>query len=138
MQALLQEMDVRTKVLTLTRNSISGDITFRRIRFLDGVPFCVIDTQVPFEAATGVDEDSLEQSSLHDLFRSAGNMPTHSSRSITAIPASEELAALLELPVGAPLLVLSGNTTNIDGDEIERFTTFHAGTRVALDLETST
>lgn len=135
MQAILQSRSVNTRVLTWEKQS-DGSVRFRRLRLVDGVPFCVIDTEIPRKVASAIERDSLSETSLHDLFRSAGIIPTHSRRTITAVPASHSFADLLQIGVGTPLLVLAGDTTDQDGQTIETFKTFHASERVALDLET--
>lgn len=145
MQAESHGLPVQTRVLdwetdvfpaTPVGRENPAAIRFRRLRLVDGVPFAAIDTKVPAELMTGLERSDLVDVSLHDVLRASGLRLGSSTRSIVAIPARADLATLLEVPVGSPLLVMEGTTLDAQGKLVEEFTTYHRADRVAFEVRT--
>lgn len=65
------------------------------------------------------DPAQLEDRALYDLFEDVGLPPAEASRTIGATVADEDLAALLEVPTGHPLLHIEQLTTLADGRALE-------------------
>ncbi|GAA0999658.1 GntR family transcriptional regulator [Tsukamurella strandjordii] len=76
----------------------------KRLRIADGVPMSVDDAWYPEFVAPDLTEHELTQS-IYELLRIEYGRPIdHAEQSIGAIAAKGELARLLDVPAGAPLL----------------------------------
>ncbi|ADG77437.1 Transcriptional regulator, GntR family OS=Tsukamurella paurometabola (strain ATCC 8368 / DSM/ CCUG 35730 / CIP 100753 / JCM 10117 / KCTC 9821 / NBRC 16120/ NCIMB 702349 / NCTC 13040) OX=521096 GN=Tpau_0801 PE=4 SV=1 [Tsukamurella paurometabola] len=76
----------------------------KRLRLADGVPISVDDAWYPEYVAPGLAEHELTQS-IYQLLRAEYERAIdHAEQSIGATAADGELASLLEVPAGAPLL----------------------------------
>lgn len=76
----------------------------KRLRLADGVPISIDDAWYPQAVAPGMDQHDLTRS-IYDLLRvEYGHPIDHAEQSIGAISADGELARLLGVPSGAPLL----------------------------------
>lgn len=104
---------------------------------MDEEPFAVIITKIPRPLADLLEPAALDYGSLHEQMRGLGQGPVQSKRTVMAQPARQDLADLLTVAVGDPLLVLSGTTYRDDGALVEEFTTYHRADRIAFDLETT-
>lgn len=65
------------------------------------------------------DPAELEDRALYDLFEDGGTPPAEAARTIGAAIADDELAHLLDVPVGHPLLHIEQLTTLADGRALE-------------------
>ena len=87
----------------------------RRVNLADGVPFARVTVWCPVAWPRGLPRDDLERSSFYDLLPVVLGGAT---QTIGAAAASADDAALLEVPVGAPVL-RCGRVTDVgDGQPV--------------------
>lgn len=113
-------------------------ILLERLRKVDGHPWAWSVTHVPFDLAPGlVDRDFTRESLYGVLENEFGIRLSHGHRSIEAAVAAKPIAELLEIPVGAPMLVLRSVSRDTTGRPIESFTAFHRGDRSRFEVDLS-
>lgn len=135
---------VRTRVIAFeaatpddeTARAVGADaIRLERVRSVDGAPIAFIRTWIPRQIGGALSAEGLTDASLHACIADRwGRRPSGGSRQVRAVPADAATASHLGVAVGAPLLLLSGTTTDQDGDVIEVFETWHRGDMVAFDI----
>lgn len=135
---------VRTRVVALeadapddeTTRAVGADaVRLERVRSVDGAPIAFIRTWIPAEIGASLSTEELTDASLHACIADRwGRHPSGGSRQVRAVPADAVAAGHLGVAVGAPLLLLSGTTTDQDGRVIEAFETWHRGDMVAFDI----
>lgn len=139
---------VRTRVLSLegaapppeVRDVLGEEVVrLERVRSVDGVPVAYIRTWLPAHTGRTFTTADLTDASLHHLLRERFAISASGgARHVQAVPADPDLAAHLDLAVGAALLLLSGTTTDQHGAPLEVFQTWHRGDMIAFDLEVGT
>ncbi len=83
----------------------------RRLRLLDGIPMSVLVNQIPLDIAPGIEQVDLVTMSLYTLLEKSFHVAIERSElTFGAVAADAELAALLDVPVGAPLTHLIQST----------------------------
>jgi GntR family transcriptional regulator len=91
-------------------------IELRRLRTLDGVPVCVDESVVLAARVPGLARARLADRSLYEAIEAlAGVRVARSAYSVRADACPAELAGLLDLPAGAPVLVGDELTYDADG-----------------------
>jgi GntR family transcriptional regulator len=95
-------------------------IRIRRVRALQGRP-CIVETvSLPAALFDGVEREPVPNN-LYDLFaRVYGVTIAGGTERIKAVPADHETAGLLDVAVGAPLLLIDRVATGLDGRPVER------------------
>jgi GntR family transcriptional regulator len=136
---------VTTEVLALKKGSdaraeaalgTADLLSLRRRRSAGGEAIAVIQTWLPRALAGSLTAEELTDASLHATLASKFGVPvTAGRRQIRAVTASDQLAAELSLPVGAPLLLLEGTSLDDQGVPTEYFSTWHRADRVVFDIE---
>jgi GntR family transcriptional regulator len=113
----------------------SGQVLrMRRLRSAGGEPLAVIETWLPEELADLTAEE-LTDVSLHATVRSRfGTRIVAGKRQVRAVGADTETAELLQVPVGAPVLLLEGTSTDEAARPVEVFRTWHRADRVVFDI----
>lgn len=112
-------------------------IAIDRLRFVDGEPWVLATTYVPYAIAPGLVDDDLSDQSLYALLeRRYGVTLTHGRRGVEAAVASDEQAAALGIRPGDPVLVL--RSTSYSGDRpVEVFVAYHRGDRSRFEVTLS-
>src|SRR3954468_22506476 len=90
-------------------------LEIRRVNLADDEAFARVTVWVPEVLATDLSRSAVERQSLYEL------LPTTlggASQVISAVPATPEDAALLDLPPGTPLLRAERTTRDIAGDAV--------------------
>jgi DNA-binding GntR family transcriptional regulator len=77
-----------------------------RVRLLGGVPIALDTTEVPAHLAPGLGDVDFTSASLYQELAAAGVEPLRADATIEAKEADAHAAALLELTVGKPVLVM--------------------------------
>lgn len=91
----------------------SDVVEFERVRTLDGLPVAVQTLSLPAKLVPGLESESLDDSSLYRLLGERyGLVPSRCDYTLQADAASEHVAALLEVPVGSPVLI--GHEITVD------------------------
>jgi GntR family transcriptional regulator len=106
----------------------------RRIRLADGRPIAIEQAVLHGSTAAAVLAADLVHGSLHETLMGAGFIPTKGQATIWAEAASDEDAALLEVPPGSPLLVERRVILDQRGRPLERTESRYAADRYALDV----
>lgn len=109
-------------------------VEVRRIRLADGRPIAIEQAVLAGRTAAAVLASDLVDGSLHETLMAAGFIPTKGQATIWAEAASDEDAALLEVPRGSPLLVERRVILDQRGRPLERTESRYAADRYALDV----
>lgn len=109
-------------------------VEVRRIRLADGRPIAIEQAVLAGRTAAAVLASDLVDGSLHETLMAAGFIPTKGQATIWAEAASDEDAALLEVPLGSPLLVERRVILDQRGRPLERTESRYAAERYALDV----
>lgn len=100
----------------------------RRVRGMDGAPLCVDTTVLVAARAAGLETVNLSDRSLYDaLLVECGVRVARSAYAVQAQAADDENAALLDLAVGAPVLVGEETTYDLDGVPVLLSRTIYRG-----------
>lgn len=91
----------------------------RRVRLADGEPLAYHIAHVPARLFSSLMKEDLANQSLYALYRRYGYAPAGGEQSIEARSVEAEVAKLLSLPVGSPVLYLQRITRSADGKPIE-------------------
>lgn len=105
-----------------------------RVRLSDGRPFSHLTTYVPEDLASGYSEADLASQPLFRLLERAGIRLGRAEQSVTATAASPDVAGVLEVPVGAPLLSLSRTVRDGAGRGVERLLALYRPDLFRLDM----
>jgi DNA-binding GntR family transcriptional regulator len=81
------------------------------------------------------DPEAVADRALYDLFEASGLSPDSALRTISATVVDEELSALLEVPVGQPLLHVEQRTTLADGRPLEFSDVWIRAERLKLQVQ---
>ena len=100
-----------------------------RRRLLDGLPVAITRTLVPLVHAPHLPDLDWSQASLYNELAAAGSAPVRSDHSVEAQAADHRLATLLDLVVGAPVLVADSSSYSLDDRLIEQSRLIYRGDR---------
>jgi GntR family transcriptional regulator len=113
----------------------TGSLLLERLRAVDGQPIAFIRTRLPLPLCDNLTPDELTNASLHSVMqRRYGTTFSGGTRQVRALAATEEIATLLEVAPGAPVLLLEGVTVDDDGHVVEKFATWHRADLISLDF----
>ncbi len=111
-------------------------VVLERLRIVDGQPWALTVTHVPFELAPGlIDEDFTRQSLYAVLEDKYGIRLARGHRSIEAALATKSVAEPLGVPTGSPMLVLRSVSRDVSGRPVESFVAFHRGDRSRFEVD---
>ena len=80
-------------------------LDLERLRTLDDTPVCIDRSAVVIARVPGIEKVDFTNNSLYSLFADVGVRPARSDYELHADGADDETATLLEISVGAPVLV---------------------------------
>ena len=115
------------EALGLTRGQVVQRAV--RVRLSKGEPFSHLTTHVPADIAESYDEADLATQPLFRLLERSGVAVDSATQSVSATLASPDVAAALQVSVGAPLLALSRIVRDTKGRGVE-----HLSARYRPDL----
>ncbi|TCM49138.1 GntR family transcriptional regulator [Kribbella sp. VKM Ac-2568] len=111
-------------------------LRLERLRSIDGEPLSYVRTWLPRARVPDLTAAELTDASLHKLLSTKfGLRAVSGRRQVRAVAADERLAVALEVPPGAPLLLLEGETGDQHGNPLEWFTTWHRADKVVFDID---
>lgn len=111
-------------------------ILLERLRKVDGHPWALCITHVPYEVAPGLLTTDFTHGSLYGILEEQyGVRLARGRRSIEASVASRSVAELLGIPTGAPVLVLRSVSRDENGRPVESFVAFHRGDRSRFEVD---
>lgn len=105
-----------------------------RVRLIDGAPFSYLTTHVPEAIAQSFSESDLAVTPLFRLLERAGVQVDHASQSISASLATPEVAAALDVAVGAALIALTRVVFDASGRGVEHLAALYRPDRFRLDM----
>jgi len=100
-----------------------------------GEPWAHTITWIPAGRVPGIEKEDFTSSSLYQCLTDVHGIAFgQASRSIEAVPASEDVAAALDGDVGAPILRMRSTLRDADGVPVETFIAHHRGDRSRFDV----
>jgi GntR family transcriptional regulator len=106
-----------------------------RVRSMKGKPFSYLVTHVPASVAQNYDENALATTSLFVLLERSGVKVDHATQTISATLATQEIAEALDVPVGAPLIVLQRVVFDKEGRGVEHLEAFYRPDRYRIQVD---
>ncbi len=111
-------------------------LLLERLRHVAEAPLAYVRTWLPVSAVPCLRAEDLTDTSLHGvLIRRYGLHPGAGRNQIRAVAADAELAGLLQTEVGAPLLMLEGQSRDQRGLPLEWFSTWHRAEQLVFDVD---
>jgi len=106
-----------------------------RLRFVNGEPLVWVITYLPYEICPPLLEEDLNLQSLYALLEEKyGLQIVRGRRTLEAVAANEYEAHVLEVNVGAPLMLLNSVSYLADGRPVEYFHALHRGDRSKFEV----
>jgi GntR family transcriptional regulator len=121
-----------SSALSLEEGDLVIDI--KTLRHTGGLPITLHDTYVPYKMFPALLQEDLEANHLWDIFESYGHPVKRAAQIIEARQADEELASLLEVEEGAPILYKERVVYLDDGTPVEFTYCFNRGDRYRLTV----
>ena len=112
-------------------------IRIKTLRYADNIPVTVHDAYIPhklFSAILDLDREALETQPLWSLFESCGYRVKSAVQKLEAREADEELACLMEIEEGAPILYKERTVYADDGTPVEFTYCYNRGDRYSLTV----
>jgi GntR family transcriptional regulator len=107
-----------------------------RLRSSEDVPLVLETSHVPLQCCPGLIEEDLATQSLYALLENRYHLPLlWAAQSVEAAIATEFESHLLDVNIGAPVLLVEGVTYSANDQPIERFKAVYRADRVTLTLE---
>jgi len=111
-------------------------VEIERLRFVDGEPWALNVTQLPASIGEPFLLEDLVETSLYELLEQKyGVRLVNGRRSVEAAVANNDIAAALQIPIGAAVLVLRSVSCGEGGVPVERVVAFHRGDRSRFEVE---
>jgi len=111
-------------------------VEIERLRFVDGEPWTLNVTQLPASIGEPFLHEDLTETSLYELLEQKyGVRIVTGRRSVEAAVAKKDIAAALQIPTGAAVLVLRSVSRGEGEVPVERFVAFHRGDRSRFEVE---
>ena len=103
-------------------------VVLDRLRFVDGVPWVVATSYLPYDLCPRLMEEDMEKQSLYAVLEEGcGVRISYGSRSVEAVAASAEDARALGIGERDPVLLLRSTSYGEDGRPVEHFIARHRG-----------
>ncbi|MCE7980878.1 MAG: GntR family transcriptional regulator [Caldilinea sp. CFX5] len=111
-------------------------VHLRRLRFVQNEPIVLVSSYLPHALCPGLEQVDFRAQSLYAyLERQYGLLIARGRRRIEAVVADEQEAKLLQVPVGAPLLLLDSVSYLDDNRPLEYYHAVHRGDRSQFEVE---
>ena len=111
-------------------------IEIRRLRFVQSEPHVLVTTYLPYAACPQLLEADLRRQSLYNFIEQhCGLVIDRGRRTIEAVAANSEEAALLQVAEGSPLILINNLSCLADGKPIEYYHAVHRGDRTRFEVE---
>ena len=136
---VLEQTVVPASKLLAERLSIPvGDqvIKIDRLRFINNEPLVFVTTYIPYTICPGLLHEDLTNQSLYAVLEEKYGLEiVRGRRTLEAVAASEQDAALLEISPGAPIVLLKSVSYLRDGRPVEYYEAKHRGDRSQFEVE---
>lgn len=111
-------------------------IDVKRLRSVNDEPIVLVTSYLPYDLCPKLAETDLTDQSLYEFLENeCGIMISHGRRYIEAVVANKAEANLLQVDVGAPLILLDSVSYLEDGTPIEYYHALHRGDRSRFEVE---
>jgi GntR family transcriptional regulator len=116
---------------------IGADVVqFDRVRYVDDAPAQVVDTRLPAARFPGFEGIDMTDQSLYQVLAERYDCrPATGRRRVEARAAEPAEAELLEIPVGAPVLVMQSLTRDARHQPFEWFVAVYRADRFQFDID---
>jgi len=113
-----------------------GDLVFRvkTLRYAEAIPITVHDAYVPYKLFPQLLQENLQAKPLWDIFESNGHRVKRAVQRLEAREADEEIAILLEIDEGAPILFKERTVFLDDGTPVEFTYCYNRGDRYTVTV----
>lgn len=117
--------------------AVGAPVVFlERLRFVDGQPWVLTATHIPYDLAPGLESEDFSQQSLYAVLeRKYGIELKSGRRGVEASVAGSALARQLGISRGAAVLVLSSISVGGSDRPVEMFIAYHRGDRSRFEVE---
>lgn len=109
-------------------------IEVKTLRFISGLPITIHDAYVPYKLFPQLLQEDLQNKHLWDIFESLGFRVKRAVQRLEAREAEEDIAALLEVDEGSPILYKERTVHLDDGTPVEFTYCFNRGDRYRLTV----
>ena len=109
-------------------------IRVKTLRLADGIPVTVHDAHVPYRLFPKLLQEDLETHDIWDYMEQYGNPVKRAIERLEAHEADEEIAKLLEIEVGSPVLYKERTVYTEDGTPVEFSYCYNRGDRYSLTV----
>jgi GntR family transcriptional regulator len=106
-----------------------------RVRSCEGEPFSYLSTHVPERIGRDFSEADLASTPMLTLLERSGVVAGRAAQTITATLAAPEVAAALQVEIGAPLLSLTRVVRDADGRGVEHLAALYRPDRHSFHME---
>jgi GntR family transcriptional regulator len=106
-----------------------------RVRIIDGEPFSYLTTHVPERIGVTYTEPELASRPLLALLERSGVSVDHATQEVSAVLASPEVAAALNVDIGSALIALTRAVYDARGRGVEHLHAFYRPDRYALRMD---
>jgi len=111
-------------------------IEIERLRFVEDLPLVLVTTYIPYLFCSDLLKTDLSHQSLYSVLeRQFGLTIARGHRTIESVAANKYEAELLQIDVGAPLMLLDSISFLTDGTPIEYYHALHRGDRSQFEVE---
>ena len=111
-------------------------IAIERLRLVDGEPRILVSSYVPHDLCPGLEYLDLADTSLFVVLEEQyGLQIARGRRDFEAVIADEREAELMEIEIGAPLMLVNGISYLADGRPVEFSHAVHRGDRSRFEVE---
>lgn len=111
-------------------------IDIKRLRFIKGEPIVLVSSYLPLELCPELAGADITNKSLYEFLENeCGLIIAYGRRSIEAVAADKTEAKLLQIEVGAPLILLDSVSYLEDDTPIEYYHAVHRGDRSKFEVE---
>ena len=111
-------------------------IDIKRLRFIKGEPIVLVSSYLPLELCPELAGADITNKSLYEFLENeCGVIIAYGRRSIEAVVADQTEANLLQIEVGAPLILLDSVSYLEDDTPIEYYHAVHRGDRSKFEVE---
>lgn len=107
-----------------------------RLRFVNSEPIVYVTSYIPYRLCSGLADEDFAKQSLYATLEEKYNLQiARSRRTIEAVAATEDVANMLDIDPGAPLLLLKSVSFLHDNTPMEYFEAKHRGDRNGFEVE---
>lgn len=105
-----------------------------RLRYADDLPNVFVSSLVPLDVLPGIEQEDFSKASLYNTMRRMGTPVTHLWRKAEVVPASDEIATLLDEEPGEPIFFFRTVARGSAGRVLEYSRSYYRGQTNGFDF----